>query len=59
MKKIKFLKKQERRMLVFDGLRLCFFLFQRGRKGLRRGLNYKCIMLLLRFLTVELHKKKS
>lgn len=44
-------------MLVFDGLRLCFFLFQRGRKGLRRGLNYKCIMLLLRFLTVELHKK--
>ena len=46
-------------MLVFDGLRLCFFLFQRGRKGLRRGLNYKCIMLLLRFLTVESHKKKS
>lgn len=46
-------------MSVFDGRRLFFLFFFPGKEGVIEGLNYKCIVLLLRFLTVELHKKKS
>ena len=46
-------------MSVFDGQRLFFHTFFLDKKGEIEGLNYKCIVLLLSFLTVELHKKKS
>ena len=52
-------KKKERRMSVFDGQRLFFHTFFLDKKGEIEGLNYKCIVLLLRFLTVEIHKKMS
>lgn len=46
-------------MSVFDGLRLYFLPFLEEEKGKIRVLNYRRIVLLLRFLTVELHKKIS
>ncbi len=45
-------------MSVFGGLRLCFFLFKEIKQSEIKDSNYKHIMLLLRFLTVELYKKK-
>ncbi len=46
-------------MSVFGGLRLCFFLFKEIKQSEIKDSNYNHIMLLLRFLTVELYKKKS
>lgn len=44
-------------MVVFSELRLHFFAFLEGEGGKKGDLNYRRIMLLLRFPAVELYKE--
>ncbi len=46
-------------MSVYYGRRPPFLFFFGGKADEIRGLNYRRIMLLLRFLAVEIHKKIS
>lgn len=44
-------------MVVFNELRLLFLPFLKGERGKMKDLNYRRIMLLLRFPAVELYKE--